>query len=165
MGTWLNDDGLYIRYGTDEGVSTTAGTYPTMVSGMHVTELVIADMTTLSTTDAIQANTTIIPSGAFIQKVEILVDTAVTGANAILDIGLIRLDRTTELDYNGFVASAPVADFATAGNVVTYTQGSDEHGALIGTELAYAGLITASEADSNAFTAGAIRVKIYWYKA
>lgn len=165
MGTWLNEDGLYIRYGRDEGVSTTAGTYPTMVAGQHVTELHIPNMTALNTTDTIMANSTIIPAGAIISKVEVIAEAACTSAGAaILDIGLIRLDRTTELDYDGLVAQLALTSIDAIGDVVELVQGSTGHGALVGTELAYAGLITASEADANAYTAGELRVKIYWYK-
>jgi len=164
MGTWTNDDGLYIRYGTSEDTQAKGGSYPTGVAGMHVSEVRIADMTTLSTTDTIMSDSVIIPAGAFISKVELLVDTACTsGGAAILDVGLIRLDRSTQLDYDGFIASGALTTMDADGDIVEYTQGSTAHGALIGTALAYAGLVTASEADANAYTAGAVRIRIYWY--
>lgn len=165
MATWLNNDGLYIRYGTDEGVSTTAGTYPSMVAGQHVTEVKIPAMTALTTTDTILANSTIIPAGAIISKVEVIAETACTsGGAAILDVGLVRLDRTTEYDYDGLVAALALTSIDADGDVVSLIQGSTSHGALVGTKLAYAGLVTASEGDANAYTAGEVLIKIYWYK-
>lgn len=162
MGTWTNSDGLYIRYGTDEATVTRAGDRSDTTAGMHTTELVINDMTTLTATAAVQANTTVIPSGARIAKVEVLVETPCTGTNAALNIGLARLDRTTELDYDGFVAALAVTSLTPAGFTNTLYEATTGNGALIGTTLAYPGIFTA-DYDTAAFTAGKIRVLVYWY--
>ena len=164
MGTWLNSDGLYIRLGRDEGVSTTAGTYPTMVAGQHVTELRIPAMTALGTSPAIMANSTIIPAGATIARVEVVAETACTsGGSAALNVGLIRLDRSTELDYDGLVAALALTALDANGETTSLVEGSTSHGALIGTKLANAGLLTA-DYDTAAYTAGEVVVRVYWYK-
>lgn len=163
MSTWTNNDGLYIRFGTTESEVTNAGSYSTGVAGQHVTEVRIPDATDITADPSILANSTIIPAGATISKVEVISETAATSdGSAVLNVGLIRLDRTTELDYEAFVKAAPVADFAADGNIVTYTQGSDEHGDLVGTKLVYAGLVTA-DYTTAAFTAGEFVIRIYWY--
>lgn len=165
MGTWMNNDGLYIKYGTDEATAGKAGAFGDVESGQHVIEVNIPDVTVLSTSETyILDDNTFVPAGMFVQKVEVIATTALTGANALLCIGLIRRDRSTAYDADGFVIDAPVADFAAAGNIVTYTQGSDEHGALIGTTLANSGYLVAFEGDANAFTAGALKIRVYLQK-
>ena len=164
MGKWMNSDGLYVKFGTDEAVTTTAGTYPTMVSGQHVTELRIPALTALGTAAAIQADTTIIPSGVTIARVEVVAETAATSSgSAALNIGLSRLDRSTELDYDGLVAALALTAIDAAGETTALTKGSTGAGALIGTKLANAGLLTA-DYDTAAYTAGELVVRVYWYK-
>ena len=159
---WYNDDGLYVKFGTEEATVADVGNYN--VSGPeNMIELKIPDLTALGTSAAIQDSGLVVPKNAFIQKCEIIVDTAATsGGSAALNVGLIRTDRSTELDYDGFVAAGAVATFAAAGNIVEYTQGSTGHGALIGTTLAYNGYLTA-DYDTAAFTAGALRFRL-WYR-
>ena len=70
MGTWLNNDGLYIRYGTDEATVTKGGTYPSMVAGQHVSEIRF-NAVDLGTAASIQSNSLVIPAGATISKVEL----------------------------------------------------------------------------------------------
>lgn len=164
MGKWMNSDGLYVKYGTDEGTPTTAGTFPTMVSGQHVTELRIPALTALTATAAIIADTTVIPSGATIAKVEVVAETAATsGGSAALNIGLSRLDRSTELDYDGFVAAMALTAIDATGETTVLTKGSSGAGALVGTKLANAGVLTA-DYDTAVYTAGELVVRVYWYK-
>lgn len=164
MSTWHNRDGLFIRYGTTEGRSTTAGTYPTMVAGQHVTELRIPSLTTLTASPVIQANSTVLPAGAVIHSVEVIAETlATSGGAAALNVGLIRLDRSTELDYDGLVAAMPLTAINATGETNRLIQGSTSAGALVGTKLANAGLLTA-DFDTEAYTAGELVIRIYWYK-
>lgn len=164
MGTWYNNDGLLVKYGTNESTATPAGTFPTMVSGMHVTELILNPLTALTTTNTIQADSVVIPANAVFHKIEILAETlATSGGSATLDIGLSRLDRSTELDYDGLVAQLALTAIDTTGETTTLTKGSTGAGALIGTSNANAGLLTARY-NTAAFTAGKLRVRIYWYK-
>jgi len=104
------------------------------------------------------------PTGVRIEQVEIIVDTAATsGGSAVLNIGLQRLDRSTELDYDGFVAAATLASMNAAGKKIVYNVGSTSAGALIGTTLANPGYLT-FDYDTAAFTAGVIRVRVKYYK-
>jgi hypothetical protein len=160
MGTWTNADGLRIAFGADEAVTGKAGEYKTY-GAERVVEVSIA-LTGLGTSAAIQDQHVTVPAGAFITKVELVnLVAATSGGSAALNVGLQRLDRSTELDYDGFIAAGALATFNAAGETVTYTEGSTGHGALIGTELAYPGYITA-DYDTEAFTAGTVRVRIFY---
>lgn len=158
--SWYNNDGLYVKYGAAEVTVQNGGEYCSP-GGLRWSELKIADMTTLGTSAAIKSDGLVIPANAFIEKVVVVVDVACTGVGATLNLGLSRTDRTTELDYDGFVVAGAVATLAAAGNIVEYVQGSTAHGALIGTALANSGLVTA-DYDTAAFTAGAITIRLYY---
>lgn len=113
--------------------------------------------------DTIVEENVYIPAGAFIEKIEVFVTKEPTGANANLDLGLVRTDRSTELDFNGFLAAADAFHAGTdLGTSTTYTVGTTEVGALVGTVLAYTGLITA-RADTADFTAGQLRIRVFWF--
>lgn len=162
MGTWTNNDGLYIRFGTTEATPTTAGEFPTMVYGQHTSEIRLT-ATSLTATAAIQSNSVVIPSGATIARIEVIAETACTsGGSATLNVGLSRLDRTTELDYDGLIAALALTSMDAAGETTALTKVSTSAGALLGTELANAGLLTA-DYDTAAFTAGVVLVRIFWY--
>lgn len=161
MGTWHNGDGLYIKYGQDEITVTDTGEFNT--SGRdHEIESVIT-LTGLGTAAAIQNDTVVVPSGARISRVIVENEVAATsGGSAVLNVGLIDQDRATELDYDGLVAALALASFNTVGEQVELVVGSTGAGALIGTTLTNAGLITA-DYDTAAFTAGKVRIRIFYY--
>ena len=155
---YLNADGLYLKYGTDRGVSTTAGEFKTF--GELRTIDVKIDLTTLGTGSTILADTTYFPKTVRIEQVEIVCHTAVTsGGSAVLNVGLIRTDRTTTYDADGFVAALALTAFDAAGEKVILTAGSTGAGAFIGTTLANPGLLVA-DYDTASFTAGVIIVRI-----
>ena len=167
--TWNNSDNLFVKFGREQGIVHQSGEYRTAGSE-RVVEVEIENMADLTTTDTIITSGmdgynlgALIPEGAFIKKVEVFVETACAGANAVLDIGLVKAsDRTTELDYDGLAASLAVTSIDAAGDIVELIQGGTSHGALIGTTLSEAGYITASEADGNAFTAGKLRIRVIY---
>lgn len=163
MGTWMNNDGLFIKYGDDEGRAGRGGQYADSGEpGQNVVELDIT-LTSLGTAAAIQSDVAFIPSGARITKVEIYTTTAATsGGSAVLNIGLQRRDRSTELDYDGLIAAAALATFNAVGETVAVnTAGQTAVGALVGTTLSNSGYITA-DYDTAAFTAGVVKVRVYW---
>lgn len=167
MGTWKNNDGLYLKYGTTKTVANTAGEYKTY-GDLRTVELVI-DLTALTETETIQSDVITIPAGVRIVDVETIATTGAATGTAI-DVGLIKTDRSTEIDYNGLLAAAPTANMNTDGERSVYQQavtvptGLTGTGALIGTTTAYVGHISASRTDSTAFTAGTIVLKIRYYK-
>lgn len=160
---WLNSDGLYVKFGADEATPGKAG--ETNIAGDR-REIVaeISAMTALTVTPGatILDDNVWLPKNARIEEVEVEVVTACTGATATLDIGLIRSDRSTQLDYNGLVAAAAVATLDTAGKRLNLIAGSTAAGALIGTTLSNNGLFVANY-NTAAFTAGAIRVRVKYF--
>jgi hypothetical protein len=162
MGTWTNNDGLYIRFGTDEAVHAKGGDFRPS-GGKHITEVEIT-ATSLGTAAAILDNTVTIPAGARIEKVEVVAETACTsGGAAVLNVGLIDQDRTTAIDADGLVAALALASINVVGELNTLSVGVTGAGALVGTTLTNAGLLTA-DYDTAAFTAGVVVVRVHWYK-
>jgi len=159
MGTWDNPDGLHLVFGPAKATANTGGEYRTLEE-FRTVEIEI-DLTTLTASEVVQSDTTFVPAGYDVAKVQVHVEDAAATGTAI-DVGLIRTDRTTELDYNGFLAAFDTATMS-AGNLVTLVKGGTQVGALVGsgTPLANIGLITASRTDATAFTAGKIRLKLF----
>lgn len=166
---WLNKDGLFLQFGTDKATSETAGEFALPGSPNRVVEVLI-DLTTLTSTAAIQSNNLIFPappSGQlFIEKVEITAEVgAATGTS--FSVGLIQMDRATiPSNYStAFINAEVTATVATAGMSQTYFQNTTHAGGLIGTSPANATgpyYLTALSAGS-AFTTGKIRVRIYYH--
>lgn len=161
---WVNDDGLPVVFGTSEADLARSGEYMTL-GGRHWVEVTInlpSLATVASTNETIVAENVTIPAGAFIEQVDVLVTKETAGTNANLDLGLVDQDRTTEIDFNGFLAAADAFNGGTdLGTLTSYVVGTTEAGALIGTKITNTGLITAS-ADTADFTAGVIVVRIYY---
>lgn len=160
---WLNPDGLYLKYGTEKATATKAGHYKTF-GELREVELTLSDLTTLGASSAIVNDVTMLPAGARIEEVEVVCETVATSSgSAALNIGLIREDRTTALDADGLVAALALTSIDGAGEKTVLRLGSTSAGALIGTTLAYAGLLVA-DYDTAAYTAGAVRIRIRYYK-
>jgi len=157
---WMNPDGLYKKYGTEKTVVQKGGEY---ANKGHFREVEIRlDLTTLTQAETIQSDTIFIPAGVRISEIKVVTHTAAATGVAI-DLGLIRTDRTTELDYDGFLAVFPIASMNVAGETTTLTGGVATAGALVGTTLANIGYITCSATTATAFTAGVIYVTIKYY--
>lgn len=162
---WTNSDGLRVPFHRELGATTKSGEFATAAAGdQHVLEISIPDMTALGTGATVLDHFAVIPVGARVEKVEIIPTTACTGgAGSVLNVGIVRLDRTTAIDIDGFVAALPVASFNAVGETVSLTQGQSYAGVLTGTTIGatYAGIVVA-DYDTDAFTAGAIKIKIYY---
>lgn len=157
---WTDNTGLYQKYGTEQTVTAAGGEYRTVAELREIEfKITLSDLT--STAAVVEgADNIFFPTGVVIEQVEIVVDTAAVGATATLDIGLIRTDRTTEIDYEAFTNAMAVATL-TAGNKITLIKGSTSAGDMVGTGTATAnvGHITANY-NTAAFTAGVIVVRI-----
>lgn len=166
---WVNADGLLVTFGTDRARAKRAGEYSRLADGQHLVSCII-DLATLPTAasgnEQILDDSVTLPAGAFITKVIVTVleePTETSGTDANLDLGLVRQDRSTELDFNGLLAAADAWHSGTdLGKVTEYTVGTTEAGALIGTQLAYTGLLSAS-ADTDDWLDGTIKVDILYY--
>lgn len=165
MSTWLNGDGLYIRYGQTEVTTTDAGQYATPVEGgSHVVEVRIPDLTTLSTSaETIVGEGVFVPKGYVLEEVHVISDTAATsGGLATLDIGFIRAsDRSTEVDYDGAVAALALESINAAGEKNVIRVGSTGAGALVGNVVSadHVTHVTAG-AGTAVFTAGALTIRL-----
>ena len=138
---WLNKDGLFIQFGTDKTATEQAGEF--LSYGQNRIVEVRIDLTTLTSTAAIQSNTTFFPSPPtgqlYIEKVELTVETGSVGGTSF-SMGLIQHDRSTiPSNYStAFVNALVQASTATAGTGLTLTAGSTSAGGLIGTSPANA---------------------------
>lgn len=168
MGNWLNADGVYIKYGQDEATSlNTAGEYLTFNgAGEQVIEVVI-DLADLTQTETIQNDVVFVPANAHITWVETVAVVAGATGTAI-DVGLIARDRSTEVDYDGFLAATPLANYNAVGETCRFYEthtvpaSLTGTGALVGQEVTTAGgaYISASRTDATAFTAGKVKVRV-----
>jgi len=155
---WNDNAGLYQKYGTEQTVTSTGGEYRTTGAEREI-EIRI-DLTTLTESETVINDNIFFPTGVKIQEVEIYVETAAATGTAI-DIGLVRTDRTTEMDFDGIVAAMATASL-TAGAKLRLVKGSTSVGAYItnGTTVPFVGHITCSRTSATAFTAGVIKVRI-----
>ena len=160
MATWLND-GLLRKFGPDRTIPQAGGEYRT-VAELREIEVKI-DLTKLTETETVLSDTIFFPKGMKIEQIDIFVDTAAATGTAI-DVGLVKTDRTTEIDYDGFLAAFVTATM-TAGAKITLAQGGTQAGALVGGTTSSVGYITASRTSATAFTAGSIRVRIRYSRA
>jgi len=164
---WKNNDGLFIQYGTDQTVNEAAGEFKSFGSN-RIVEVRI-DLTTLTSTAAIQSNTTFFPSPPagqlFIEKVELAVETGSVGGTSF-SVGLIQHDRSTiPSNYStAFVNALVQASTATAGINLTLSTGSTSAGGLIGTSPANAtGPYYITALSAGTYSAGIIRARIYYH--
>lgn len=161
---WYNSDDLYVKFGTEEATPGKAGGY-NLLGPQQMVELFISNMTSVTATAAIQDYNIVIPKNARIEKVELITQTAVTdaGGTSVLNVGLKKTDNATELDYNGLLAALPLASFNAAGETYTAIIGATYVGALVGTTLSENGYLTV-DYDTEAFTAGAVRVRVFYVR-
>lgn len=164
--TWMDGDGLYHKYGVTKTVADKGGEYRTNGQLREVQfKITLADLTQ---SEVVQSDQVFIPSGARIVEVDVLTHTAAATGTAI-DMGLIRTDRTTEIDYDGLLVTFPIAAMNLAGEhtilkqAVTIPTTIAGTGALIGTTTSNVGYVTCSMTDATSFTAGIIYVTIRYY--
>jgi hypothetical protein len=179
--SWVNGDGLYVKFGREEAANVRGREGPFFDNGNHVVEFIIDYRDVLSATDSILGSVTnttdltgsfgiVVPKGARISALEIMSETAWTSSGTIgsstLLVGLIKAsDRTTELDFNGFSTASFVGSRLDGVGERTYIEiGSTGAGALIGTTLSEAGVISVSNSAhaSHPYTAGVARCRLYY---
>lgn len=172
---WVNDDGLVIKYGTEEAKSEgVSGEVAGHVAGEKVLEVVI-DLENLTATETIVSYHGWLPQNALITALRVVsLETAATGT--AIDVGLVYYSGTTltELDYNGLLAAHVTASMAIGESekfvldnaaVTGVWAALSTGGALIGTELATTAskyYVSASNTDGTAFTAGKVRLFIHY---
>ena len=174
--SWLNSDGLYIKFAKEEGDAAQGGEYNS-VDGIHTYEFKIDYSEMLSATHAIVngGDTTkgsygvVLPEGLRITEVETFAQTAFTSSGTIgsatMDIGLKKRDRSTELDHNGLVTARAGSGHDAAGELEVLRVGSTGAGALVGTTLTEDGIVVAANLQhgSHPYTAGVLVVRVRGY--
>jgi len=162
----LNADGLLVKYGTEQSAPSRGGEVVT-TGNLRVTEVIVVGTevpltaTTVSSTNIALTHGIEIPDDAFIEKVEFVVDVPFAGVNATLNIGLVRSDRSTEIDFDGLAIDIPTTAIDAVGDLIVITPGATYAGALIGTQLTNKGIVTL-DYDTAAFTAGRGVARIFW---
>jgi hypothetical protein len=162
MASWLNSDGLYIKYGQTESATITGGEYAAMSEGsMHYIEFEITPEVLNTLTGPIfLSDTLLLPGDCFLFKAEFEVEVAFdsTGEAATVDFGLYDTDRTTAYDEDGIDAAIAEADIDAVGDTIAC------NGALVGTRLANnTPCYVTADVDTELFTAGLGRLKIWYY--
>lgn len=162
---YLDNTGLYRKYGTDKATTATGGEYRN--DGLLREIEFKIDLTTLTETETPLDDNVFFPKMR-VQEVEVITTTAAATGVAI-DVGLIQTNRTTEIDFNGFLAAFPTAQMDLAGERTIFTSATTVPasatgtGALIGTSTSTVGYVSASRTTATAFTAGVVLVKIRYY--
>lgn len=159
MGTWYNNDGLELKFGVTKATANTGGDFAT--TGPLRNMEVKVDLTTLTSSPAIVSDVTFFPKQVRIEQVEATVETAATSSSSgTIDFGLIRTDRSTEIDFNGFIAAEVKGSYDTLGKKVIYTNGVSKAGALIGTTTTNVGYLCAS--STQAYQTGVVVFRVFY---
>jgi len=151
---WLDPDGRYLKYGTEKAVPTTGGDFsqPGAFRDLEYT----VDLTKLTTTPLIQADTSWVGTGVFVESVQLDVEVAAVGGTSF-SVGLIGNDRSTVASNTGFVNAMVIASL-TQGAQITLAGGSTSAGGYVGTTTPSTGYVTALAAGT--FSAGRVKVRI-----
>lgn len=162
---WINSDGLKTLFGTDKANKLRGGEPSLMIGSRSALEVEI-DLTTLATVASgnqkIVLDDATIPNGAFIEEITIVATKAATsGGSATFSFGLVDQDRSTEVDFDGFVAALAKTAYDALGEKTTINVGSTGAGALVGTKITNSGVLVAAAATAD-FTAGKLLVRVIY---
>lgn len=175
--TWLNDDGLYVKFGLEEASKARGGDVRT-VDGTYKLQFIVDYTDVLSATEVLYDNRTstqsgtlgvLVPKGMHIRGVEFEVVDAFTSSGTIgtstFVMGLIKAsDRSTALDADGFTTTSFTGGSLDVDGERTYLDGAATgNGALIGTEITEDGLVCLANSQhvSHPFNGGRVRVTIH----
>jgi len=177
--SWTNSDGLFVKFGKEEGAPGRGGEFGTPDMGRHVIEFTIDYRDAQSTTNTILgANTigsgtgsigVIVPEGFIPEVLEILATTAFTSSGTIgtstLVIGTKKdSDRSTELDHDGLTTTSFVCSVldATAEGPTLVKVGTTGAGDDYGVAFTESGVICVANSQhaSHPLTAGVARCRL-----
>lgn len=155
-GNWMDPDGLYRQYGTTKAVPTTMGDYLSYGEWRDIEFTCnLATGNPLATAGTyIMGNTTMLPSGVFIESVNYSVETAGAGGTS-LSVGTMRADRTTSISNTNLSAAIATASLTAGANVTVTT------GGIVGTTTSFTdnfAYITATTIGT--YTAGSVKFRI-----
>lgn len=158
-GSWMNNDGLYVQYGTQKAVPTTAGDYLSYGEWRDIEFTVsLATGSPLATAGTyVIANTTFLGTNIFIESVNYDVEIPGAGGTS-LSVGTRRMDRVTDISTTNLSAAIATASLTQGANVTVFT------GGLVGTTVTTSQLpdgaayITATTIGT--YTAGQVKFRI-----
>jgi len=158
-GNWLNNDGLFIQYGTSKAVPTTMGDFMSLGEWRDIefTANVATGQPLATAGTYIMGNTTMLPTGVFIESVNYSVETAFAGGTNI-GFGTMRADRTTAISNLNLSTGAAVIVDAT---LVAGYNNTIFTGGIVGTTTSFPdgfAYITATTVGTH--TAGSVKVRI-----
>lgn len=159
--SWLNNDKLFLKYGTEKTRPNNDGEYRTVGAEREI-ELIV-DLTKLTEVETILSDQVFFPKMR-IEEIEVVARKGAASGVAI-DLGLIETDRTTEIDYDGLLTAYPLASMDADGEKNTVRIGSTGAGTLIGKNVTKTGYITASRTTDTAFSAGELAIRIRYTAA
>lgn len=165
--TWLNQDGLLIKFGTTEGRIDNAGEYEDVYAGQTVLEVRInaTEISTVASTLLGTGYNAGIPANAIITAVDIFTETALTsGGTPTLNIGLAKSIDFNVLSQTSLAAAVPFASISTVGTLFSVSSGvtGANKGASAGISIGLFPAILTIDA-SVAFTAGKLQIRVYFY--
>lgn len=164
MGLWTNNDGLRVKLGNTEAEVGRGGEL-NKGGTMREWEFVI-DLAGAADASALIPDTDniIFPIGFNLVEVEVTNETAATGANATLNIGLVRAtDYSTVYDVDGILAVAPRTDWDAVGETKTYRVGVTGIGSAVGVPTTTYPTVLVYDYETAAFDAGRIKVVVRGY--
>jgi hypothetical protein len=160
---YLDNSGLYVKTGLEQTVPLTGGEYRTY-GELREIELKL-DLTKATAIGApfIVNDQVFFPKGVVVQEVEWYADAAAAGSSSTLDLGLVAVDRVTEIDFNGLLAAVAQATI-TAGTKTVVVKGGTGAGALIGGSATTSTGYVCMNFNTAAFTGGTLRVRIRYFR-
>lgn len=164
---YLDNTGLYVKIGTETAIPSTGGEYRTYGELREIElTLNLASAPLLSAGPLIVNDNLFFPKGVIVQEVETYCSTAAVGSTATFDLGLMATDRSTEVDFNGFLAAVAqsAAALSTVGTKTIYTKGVSGAGVLVGGTATTAVGYICMNYNTAAFTQGQIKVRIRYFR-
>lgn len=141
--TWVNSDGLLVRYGPTESTSGTGGAYEDHEGGTEIFEfrLILANLGSAATGTGALADpngTIMFPATGVLEKVELFVEVAAAGSSATLSMGFLNAstggsagtmgtptgtftNQTTDSSGNGILNAETQSHLGTLGRRWIYT--------------------------------------------
>lgn len=155
-GNWTNNDGLFIQFGTSKAVPTTMGDYqsPGEWRDIEFTANLATGNPLATAGTYIMGNTTMLPTGVFIESVNYSVETAGAGGTSI-SVGTMRADRTTAISNTNLSAAVATASLTAGANVTVFT------GGIVGTTTSFPdGFAYITATTIGTYTAGSVKFRI-----
>lgn len=122
-GSWMNNDGLYVQYGTQKAVPTTMGDYLSYGEWRDIEFTVNLANAPYSTAGTyIIGNTTFLGTNIFIESVNYDVELAATGGTSV-SVGTMKLDRTTSISNTNLSAAVATATLTQGASATVNTGG------------------------------------------